>query len=46
MFDNEYFMRQALIEAQKAFDEGEIPIGGVLYGETVLLRADIPKRSS
>ncbi len=30
MFDNEYFMRQALIEAQKAFDEGEIPIGAVV----------------
>ncbi len=30
MFDDRYFMRQALIEAQKAFDEGEIPIGAVV----------------
>ena len=29
MTDN-HFMREALIEAQKAFDKGEIPIGAVL----------------
>ena len=27
---DEYFMRKALIEAQAAFDEGEIPIGAVV----------------
>jgi tRNA(adenine34) deaminase len=29
-FNDEYFMRQALKEAQKAFDEDEIPIGAVI----------------
>lgn len=27
---HEYFMQQALKEAQKAFDEGEIPVGAVI----------------
>lgn len=27
---DEYFMQQALKEAQKAFDEGEVPIGAVI----------------
>ena len=30
MFDDSYFMRQALIEAKKAGEEGEIPIGAVM----------------
>lgn len=30
MFDDTYFMRQALIEARKAAEEGEIPIGAVV----------------
>lgn len=30
VYDDNYFMKQALIEAQKAFDEGEIPIGAVV----------------
>lgn len=30
VFDDEYFMRQALAEAKKAYDEGEVPIGAVL----------------
>jgi len=29
-FSDEYFMKQALNEAQKAFDEGEIPVGAVV----------------
>jgi tRNA(adenine34) deaminase len=28
--DDEYFMRQALIEAQKAFEEDEVPVGAVV----------------
>jgi tRNA(adenine34) deaminase len=28
--DDEHFMRQALKEAERAFDEGEIPIGAVI----------------
>jgi len=40
VFDDEYFMRQALIEAQKAFDEGEIPIGAVLvWKNRIIARA-------
>lgn len=30
MFDDNYFMRQALIEAKKAAEVGEIPIGAVI----------------
>ena len=29
-FNDEYFMKQALIEAQKAFDLGEVPVGAVV----------------
>jgi tRNA(adenine34) deaminase len=30
LFDDKYFMRQALIEAQKAYDTGEVPVGAVV----------------
>jgi tRNA(adenine34) deaminase len=30
VFSHEYFMQQALKEAHKAFDEGEIPVGAVV----------------
>lgn len=35
IFDNpdEHFMRQALVEARVAFDEGEIPVGAVVVSE-------------
>ena len=37
---DEYFMRKALIEAQAAFDEGEIPIGAVVVcKEQIISRA-------
>ena len=26
-YDDEYFMKQAFMEAQKAYDAGEIPVG-------------------
>lgn len=29
-FDDAYFMRKALEEAQKAFDKGEVPVGAVV----------------
>ena len=29
-FNDEYFMKQALIEAQTAFDLGEVPVGAVV----------------
>lgn len=30
IFDDNYFMKQALIEAQKAFDADEVPVGAVI----------------
>lgn len=30
MFDDNYFMKQALLEAQKAAEKGEVPIGTVI----------------
>lgn len=30
MFDDQYFMKQALIEAQKAFDMDEVPVGAII----------------
>ncbi|MEI6947443.1 tRNA adenosine(34) deaminase TadA [Paraflavisolibacter sp. H34] len=30
MFDDEYFMKQALRQAQQAFDEDEVPVGAVV----------------
>ena len=30
MFDDTYFMKQALVEARQAFDEGEVPVGAVV----------------
>lgn len=37
MFDNNYFMRQALNEAQKAFDKNEVPIGAVIVAENRII---------
>jgi tRNA(adenine34) deaminase len=33
MFDHEYFMKHALNEARKAFDEDEVPVGAVMVHE-------------
>lgn len=30
MFDDVYFMKQALVEARQAFSEGEVPVGAVV----------------
>ena len=38
-YDDEYFMRIALEEARLAFDEGEVPVGGVIVcGDKVIAR--------
>ena len=29
-FNDEYFMKQALVEARAAADEGEVPVGAVI----------------
>jgi tRNA(adenine34) deaminase len=37
---DEYFMKQALVEAEKAFEKGEIPVGAVVVcNERVIARA-------
>lgn len=39
LLDNpdEYFMRQALAEARKAFDEGEVPVGAVVVCQNQIM---------
>lgn len=36
-FDDDYFMRQALREAQKAFDADEVPIGAIVVIENKII---------
>ena len=36
-FSDEYFMRQALSEAQKAFDKDEVPIGAVIVSKNRII---------
>ena len=36
-YDDEYFMRIALVEARLAFDDGDVPVGGVIVcGDKVI----------
>lgn len=37
LFSDEYFMRQAILEAQKAFDKNEVPIGAVIVCENRII---------
>lgn len=38
-FDDVYFMRKALAEAQQAFDKGEVPVGAVIvFKDTIIAR--------
>ena len=37
IFDDTYFMKQALIEAQRAFAKGEVPIGAVVVCEQQII---------
>lgn len=37
MLDDNYFMRQALQEAQKAFDKDEVPVGAVIVVENRII---------
>ena len=40
IFDNEYFMREALKEAQKAFNKDEVPVGAIVVcNNTIIARA-------
>jgi tRNA(adenine34) deaminase len=39
MFDDEYFMRQALRQAQLAYDAGEVPVGAVVvWGDKIIAK--------
>ncbi|WP_420316523.1 nucleoside deaminase [Ekhidna sp.] len=40
IYSDEHFMKQALNEAQYAFDEGEIPIGAVVVCENKIIAKD------
>jgi tRNA(adenine34) deaminase len=37
MFTHEYFMKQALVEAQKAYDKDEIPVGAVVVADNIII---------
>ncbi len=37
LFSHEYFMKQALTEAQKAFDAGEVPVGAVIVANNKII---------
>ncbi len=37
LFDDEHFMRQALHEAQDAYDDGEVPVGAVLVSQNKII---------
>lgn len=37
LFSHEYFMRLALAEAKKAFDEGEVPVGAIVVHENRII---------
>ncbi len=40
LFTHDYFMKKALIEAEKAYDKNEVPIGAVIViGEKIIARA-------
>lgn len=37
VYNDEYFMKQAFIEAQKAFDRGEVPVGAVIVSNKQII---------
>ena len=40
LFDDVYFMKQALLEAREAASEGEVPVGAVIVcGDRIIARA-------
>ncbi len=36
-FSDEYFMRKALLEAEKAFEMGEVPVGAIITIDNVII---------
>ena len=41
LFDDTYFMKKALTEAEMAFEKGEVPVGAVVVVDTKLLHERI-----
>jgi tRNA(adenine34) deaminase len=37
LYTDEYFMREALKEAQKAYDDGEVPVGAVVVSKNKII---------
>jgi tRNA(adenine34) deaminase len=37
LYSDEFFMNEALLEAQKAFDEDEIPVGAVIVSKNIII---------
>jgi tRNA(adenine34) deaminase len=37
MFTHDYFMKQALVEAQKAYDKDEIPVGAIVVADNLII---------
>jgi tRNA(adenine34) deaminase len=37
LYTDEYFMREALKEAQKAFDDGEVPVGALVVAKNKII---------
>jgi tRNA(adenine34) deaminase len=37
IFSDEYFMREALKEAQKAYEKGEVPVGAVIVTNNIII---------
>lgn len=37
LFSNEYFMKQAFIEAQKAYDKEEVPVGAIVVANNTIV---------
>ena len=36
-FDDNYFMKKALMEAKAAFEEGEVPVGAVIVANQKII---------
>lgn len=37
LYSDEYFMKQALLEAKKAFESGEVPVGAVIVAKNQII---------
>ena len=44
MADDTFYMKQALLEAQKAYDKGEVPVGAVVVCKDRIIKSEA-KRS-